>query len=404
MNPLALTLDAAIAELTSFLPGDATAQASRLNTVCERLLARGKYRGFTGRAKFLVNEAGQITLPMDFETLIGATLDDQPQYLRDPWYEFAPKPDTGVHVGAAMRARDLGDGFVTFRSPATATALRLVSEDGEEVDYEIRGRRSEDEGAGAQPFVVSGTLGAVRIQVTGAGTTAVNAFYDTDGTYDGRPRWRKAGTTTPTNQDCIFWAAGPARWAITSGSTTVYIAEEDVATPDLVSAWSALFPGVSPVPAVELTSDTVEIAGEVGELTYFSKTRTTGRVHLEAQQADDSWLRVGTYEPRDTAVSYRRYALPTAEEGDVVIGFCKRRFRKAEDGSDPLAVESLYALRMALQAVSFEDAGETQAAVEYWSLAIKHLDDQLSEHRGSAMRTVPIFCKASAGKRLRAIR
>lgn len=307
MTPL--TLSEASSELESLLP--AGKEAEHLNLVCEKLLARGKYRGFTARARFVVREDRQITLPMDFETMIGATLEDEPQILRDPWYEFVPRGSTPYHKGDFLLSRDLGDGFVTFRDPASPTALRLSAASEEEVEFTIAGRRTGDEGADSETFSLTSDF------------------------------------------------TGPA-----------------VAT----------------------------ISGVVHEVTSFKKARTAGRVFLEAQQEDSSWLRVGCFEPRDEKISLRRYALPTAREGDVVVALCKRRFRKAVGDSDPLAVDSIYALRTALEALSLESGGDVDAAAKYWSVAVKHLDDALSEHRGSLGRTLPVVARGTGGTRLRAIR
>ena len=87
-----------------------------------------------------------------------------------------------------------------------------------------------------------------------------------------------------------------------------------------------------------------------------------------------------------------------------MVAYCKKRFRPVEDLSDELPVESIYCLRMAIEALLSETEGDLQKSQNFWELARKGLSDALSEHRSSALRTVPIYCRAAAGSKLRAIR
>jgi hypothetical protein len=135
----------------------------------------------------------------------------------------------------------------------------------------------------------------------------------------------------------------------------------------------------------------------------FSKPRTAGRVSLEAE-LDGVWTEVARFGPRDTEIRYRKYSIPGAEEGEVAVGFCKKRYRPVEELKDELPVESIYCLRMAIDALTSETGGDLDKAQNFWALARKGLSDALSEHRSSALRTVPIYCRAAAGAKLKAIR
>lgn len=143
--------------------------------------------------------------------------------------------------------------------------------------------------------------------------------------------------------------------------------------------------------------------GAINAVPKFSKPRTAGWVSLEAK-FDGVWVEVGRFGPRDTEIRLRKYSIPGAEEGDLVVAYCKKRFRPVEDLSDELPVESIYCLRMAIEALLSETEGDLQKSENFWGLARKGLSDALSEHRSSALRTVPIYCRAAAGSKLRAIR
>jgi hypothetical protein len=143
--------------------------------------------------------------------------------------------------------------------------------------------------------------------------------------------------------------------------------------------------------------------GEINAIAKLSKPRTAGWISLEARLSGD-WVEVGRFGPRDTEIRFRKYSIPNANEGDVVVAYCKKRFIPAEDLTDILPVESIYCLRMAIEALLSETEGNLEKAQTFWALARKGLSDALSEHRSSALRTVPIYCRAAAGSKLRAIR
>jgi len=143
--------------------------------------------------------------------------------------------------------------------------------------------------------------------------------------------------------------------------------------------------------------------GAINEVIKFSKPRTAGWVSLEARFGGE-WVEVGRFGPRDTEIRLRKYSIPGAGEGAIVVAYCKKRFRLAEDLTDELPVESIYCLRMAVEALLSETEGDLEKAQTFWALARKGLSDALSEHRSSALRTVPIYCRAAAGSKLRAIR
>jgi len=306
-----LTLEDASSQLSAYLRDlDSDTQ---INMACERLLSFGKYKGLTTVLYLRVYEDGSLTLPQDYETLLGARLNGIPQRLHDPWYQFVPRGNAvNIFADPQVSSIDLGEGFVAFRDVSLATDLRMASAGGDSAKtFTVTVRTSEDEGIATESTTVSGTLGAFGTSL-GAGST----FF---------------------------------------------------------------------------------------QITAFSKERTAAAVAIEGL-INGSWVEVARFAPRDQDVNLRRYSMPQAVEGDILAAFCKKRFRPALHPSDPVAIESIYVLRLALEALSFESEGDLAKAAEYWGAAKKALDDALSEHRGSATRTVPTICRATGGSKLRALR
>jgi hypothetical protein len=284
----------------------------KVNLVCERLMAMGKFTGLLVSVKLQAYEQGTITLPGDLETMIGATSRGVAQTIHDPWFEFAPRPSYPARPDPSTYPADLGDKHITYRSVAGAEALRLIAADAGDDDKEITItiRPTQDQGIKAGLVVVTDSL--------------------------------------------------------------ANLAEE--------------FGG-----------------GSINEVVKFSKPRTEGWISLEAK-FEGTWTEVGRFGPRDTEIRLRKYSIPGVEEGAIVVAYCKKRFRPVEELNDELPVESIYCLRMAIEALLSETEGDLEKSQTFWELARKGLTDALSEHRSSAMRTLPIYCRAAAGSGLRAIR
>lgn len=305
-----LTLASAIEQLPALKKSPSAAY--QVNLACERLLAMGKFKGMLDTLRLRVYEDGTITLPGDYETLIGLARNGAAQVVHDPWYEFAPRTNAAFFPDPRFYPADLGDDHVTYRSPLGADLLRLVVSDSVDAEEHVTVivRRSEDQGVKADTETFAGTIGE---------------------------------------------------------------AAEGI------------------------------LSGPIEAVTRLLKPRTAGPVSLEAR-VDGEWVEVGRFGARDTEIRLRKYSLPAAKEDDVVVGYAKRRFRPAEEPSDELQVESIYCLRMALDALSYETEGDLDKATNFWGLARRALSDALSESRSSAVRTVPIYCRAAAGSKLRAIR
>jgi hypothetical protein len=307
---MSLTLQTAVESIASLKSsGD---PAGELNMACERLYSFGKYKGFTKTLFLKAYEDGRITLPQDYETLLGARLRGVPQRLHDPWFQFVPSGNGVNPAEPGIVSLDLGDGHVCYRGFTGATDLRIASEAADAAKtFSIQVRPTSDEG------IMAGLDGL-----------------------DSEPL----------------------------GDFNVSLG-----------------------------------LGAVDSVVSFTKEATTSLVALEAQ-LDGVWVEVARFMPRDTEICLRKYSLPIAQEGDVALVYCKRRFRPISKTNDIVPIDSIYILRLALEAMGYELTGELDKASGFWGMARKALDDSLSEHRSSSGATVPIYCRAAAGAGLRAIR
>jgi hypothetical protein len=85
--------------------------------------------------------------------------------------------------------------------------------------------------------------------VSGAGSPLINGTYTIIGTTNGKPSY-----SDPTEVSNVFMFWDETRWVIKEGIDDYYESFEDVATPDLVVAWSAVDFGSPPAPTVTPTN------------------------------------------------------------------------------------------------------------------------------------------------------
>lgn len=420
-TPTTLTLGQARAELASAAPS--AELTARINLACERLLAMGKWRGLMDRIAVRAT-GGLFSLPMDYESCVSATLEGAPVRIRTPWYEFMPggwgTPDLErypVPIDRGLHAAFFDPENTDTGAEGLVFATETSDDDGTTVTAAGEGPENQSSG--------TVEIEAGVPSVTGAGTTGANG---TD--------WTLSGTDSETGRNIYSRAEGAYLFAWSSGfweligpSGVLYYTEASASEPwDTEAAWVAHL-GSAPAPTVTEGTATMETplegntygepsrysnsidapgtlsAFSFNRITSLSKPRTTGRIFVTGATSGSL---LAVLEPRDTVYSIRRYAVPGSDNSDtgeqIVVAFCKRAFRRASEDSDPLAVDSVYAIRMALSALQYEDEGDAKESLTFWAMARKHLDDALSEYRGSSARVLPIHNRASGGHRLRSIR
>lgn len=430
-----MTLQEASLQLAPYLRNDEEPTA-KINLAQERILAFGKWKGLVQALELMVYSDGLVTLPRDYETALafargtsinGSTSVPNTMQPRDQWFSFYK--GGGITPDTALRPIDLGDHYCTFRPVTTAVGLKFSL-----------GFRGSD----TKEFV---------LQLTQTGDTLLNGqkFYLTDTLYDGRQVYRnQAGSlniwgTATDNAIYISATVGVATgmyWKTDTGpfSQMMFMPFKPQGTAVGGDVWAGMLVPTENISLNPLAGDdnlktfslwvrrsvdqgvlaaeesftgtfgtfTNEFAsGVLQEVTQFSKVRTLGVITLLAQfpENEGTWVPVGTYYERDMGeIRYRRYCVPGTVEGDTILALCKRRYRPALDPTDPITITSIYSLRLALEALAYEDAGDLDKAVKFWAICKKSLDDQLSEHTNASGRTLPIYVRATGGSGLRAIR
>jgi hypothetical protein len=111
----------------------------------------------------------------------------------------------------------------------------------------------------------------------------------------------------------------------------------------------------------------------------FIKPITTGRVSLYAVDPLDTLPNSGTlvavYDPTERIPAWKRFRVDIGPTFDIstlptcgqYVAQCKKEFLLAYDDNDQLAIENLGALRMGLEALTKEDAGDFVRANQLWA-------------------------------------
>lgn len=122
----------------------------------------------------------------------------------------------------------------------------------------------------------------------------------------------------------------------------------------------------------------VESTATFSEISAVIKEETAGFVTLSA--GSDV---LSVYEPNETTPSYHRYKVGAGDDRTYRC-LCKRRFVPLYNDSDIIYPGNLGALKMAVQAVSAENASLIEKAKEYWATCFQLLDLEKGANRGGA--------------------
>lgn len=146
--------------------------------------------------------------------------------------------------------------------------------------------------------------------------------------------------------------------------------------------------GVPMTEEVEFTSPAVaETAGVFASVTgivFDSSETRDGNITLSVAGTPDVQLSV--YSPGETRPQYRRYKLRNTDL--TVIGKVKLGYRPLAGENEFVIPGNVGALKLAFQAMAYEDNNDLDGAMKYWQTCFALLNQQLKEHRGSA-RNIP---------------
>jgi hypothetical protein len=365
---------------------------ARVNEAQERLLNKGLYAGTYARYSVCVY-GGCITLPREFESIVGYNFGGAPAQVYNQWYEFM---ENGPGISPAGDWRRLVDrGYApTFRSINSRKFLRVYTDLQEDTTTSILFRGSDTYNDRIQTvenglyidgerLVLSANAGNINARVSGiTGThSAANGVYGLQGTLNGYPTYKKPGTLYD-----IFWTG--TEWRISYDKDAVgggTIVSFSITVPPIpAQPWQAT--GWSASAVVEQLTNTT--ANAFRDVDAINKTVTKGWVRVYAVDPDTAVEScIAILAPGETLPHYRRYAIPGFEnkDGSTVTVLAKRKFIPIVSDDDDLIVSNLGAVKMMLIAIEKEENNNLQEASLYEDKAVELLKEELKESQGSAI-------------------
>jgi hypothetical protein len=352
---------------------------ARVNEAQERLLNKGLYAGTYGRYSVCVY-GGCITLPREFESILGYNYGGAPAQVYNQWYEFMAN---GPGIAPAGAWRQLIDrGFVPcFRSINSQQFLRIYTDLNEDTSTTILFRGSDSfnnriqtiengvyidgerlnlsAGHGDKSALVSGLTG---VNVLGNGVYAFSRIVNN------KSEFRSINGWVLFNNGSLWDLNDP-------DSVTI-----DISTANTDSPWQATF-GLCTV--VELPGTTVNAFRSIDAI---NKSPTKGWVRVYAvDPVTGAENCIAILAPDETLPQYRRYAIPgfESEEGVTVTVLAKRKFIPVFTDDDDLIVTNLGALKMMAIAIEKEENNNLGEAQQYEEKAVDLLREELKEVEGA---------------------
>ena len=353
---------------------------ARTNEAQERLLNKGLYAGTYGRYSVCVY-GGCITLPREFESILGYNYSGAPAQVYNQWYEFMANGPGMSTVGAWRQLQDRGyvpcfrsiesqkyirvytdliedaTSTILFRGSDTYNNRVQTQEDGAYIDGE---RLNLSAGSGNSSVVVSG--------FTGSNTdgNSVFAFFTTE---NSKPKYRNLEGWIISNNASVWRVlnASGTQVAISSGNSNY--------------PWQATF--TPSLTTTELPRTTVNAFRSIDAI---NKSPTKGWVRVYAvDPTTGAEYCIAILAPSETLPQYRRYAIPgfESEEGATVTVLAKRKFIPAVSDDDDLIVTNLGALKMMAIAIEKEENNNLEEAAQYEGKAVALLQEELKEVEGA---------------------
>jgi len=314
-----------------------------VNVATEELMQEHDWPSVIDRLRFNVT-TGRITLPTEYERIMMMTIDRVPMQMQSPWFEFvgygldlaqpAPTPDTQIDFLRDVQGVLDREECATFADVPTDTtyALRVYGER----DERVCGQRPNISilGYDAEDIWIRAATGNSYVCATGNGASTGNGA---------QPNNYDDGINIPIN-----------------GDTDPYFIQ---------------------------TTQTAK------SITAISKPVTRGNVYLYAVPvAGGTPFHLGTYAPRDTTPSYRRYQIPGLRDGVTyhIVARCRRRFTPIVQDTDFLLISNLPALKSMIMAVYYLEAADAEKYAAYKSIAVDILKKETKAYIG-LQRTKPII-------------
>jgi hypothetical protein len=334
---------------------------------------------------------GCITLPREFDSIVGYNYSGAPAQVYNQWYEFMAN---GPGISPAGAWRQLIDrGYVaTFRGIESQKYLRVYTDLIEDSNTTILFRGSDTfnnrvvtqengQYIDGERLSLSAGSGNSSVLLTGfpESQTEGNGVYVWIGVQENRPKYRN------TKNWIIQAAVSPfARWEIRDATGNI-LAYSDLLSPISDYPWQAgTFYGANyEVTASERPRTTVNAFCSIDAI---NKTPTKGWVRVYAVDPfTGSESNIAILAPDETLPQYRSYAIPghESEEGATVTVLAKRKFIPVKSDDDDLIVTNLGALKMMAIAIEKEENNNLEEAMQYEEKAVQLLREELKESEGA---------------------
>jgi hypothetical protein len=361
---------------------------ARTNEAQERLLNKGLYAGTYGRYSVCVY-GGCITLPREFESILGYNYDGAPAQVYNQWYEFMANGPGIAPVGDWKRLIDRG--FVPcFRSIESQKYLRVYTDLAEDATSTILFRGSDtynnriqtqENGVYIDGERLNLSAGSGNSSVLVSGLTGIWAEGNGVYVYKGPQGPFGSGFTGYVKEGTGGWniygpLTGSGNWTLNETTGGDYGDSSESANP-----WSATW--TSPLTVTELPRTTLNAFRSIDAI---NKTATKGWVRVYAvDPTTGAEYCIAILAPDETLPQYRRYAIPgfEREEGATVTVLAKRKFIPVVSDDDDLIVTNLGALKMMAIAIEKEENNNLDEAMKYEQKAVELLREELKEVEGA---------------------
>jgi hypothetical protein len=360
---------------------------ARTNEAQERLLNKGLYAGTYGRYSVCVY-GGCITLPREFESILGYNYSGVPAQVYNQWYEFMANGPGIAPAGDWKRLIDRG--YVPcFRSIEAQKYIRVYTDLAEDATSTILFRGSDTYNNRVQTIENGVYIDGERLNLSaGSGNSSVlvsgfsGEYTDANGVY----AWYTTINSKPAYRNLkgyvISYSSVDVWWTLSSPDPLVGIIITSVVSNDANYPW-LVDASWSSGTFTELPRATVNAFRSIDAI---NKTATKGWVRVYAvDPTTGSESCIAILAPSETLPQYRRYAIPgfESEEGATVTVLAKRKFIPVVSDDDDLIVTNLGALKMMAIAIEKEENNNLDEAMKYEEKAVELLREELKEVEGT---------------------
>ena len=354
---------------------------ARTNEAQERLLNKGLYAGTYARYSICVY-GGCITLPREFESILGYNYSGVPAQVYNQWYEFMANGPGMSTVGAWKQLQDRG--YVScFRSIESQKYIRVYTDLIEDASATILFRGSDTYNNRIQTQENGAYIDGERLNLSaGSGNSSVLVSGLTGNNIAGNGvyAWYTTTYSKPAYKNLNGWTL---QW---DGGSNWYILSADVGIEIQSNSTSASYPWLATWASgvfTELPRTTVNAFRSIDAI---NKSPTKGWVRVYAvDPTTGSESCIAILAPDETLPQYRRYAIPgfESEQGATVTVLAKRKFIPIVSDDDDLIVTNLGALKMMAIAIEKEENNNLEEAAQYEAKAEALLQEELKEVEGA---------------------